>query len=105
MLFQSLARRGVVISSGSYSGVISANSVMPKTMVLPAGTWLIVTSGYIAYDNSYHPFAVNLNYGKICKGMSPSCVVKLDAQSTISISNILGREATAVDLVLFAISL
>ena len=78
---------------------------MPKTIVLPAGTWLLLTSGYIAYDNSYQPFAIKLNSGKIYRGMNPSCVVKLDEQSTISILNILGTEVTVVDLVLLAISL
>ena len=78
---------------------------MPKTMVLPAGTWLITTSGYVGYNNAYQSFGIGLNSGQNVNGMCPSWVVKLDTQSTIYIWNILGETVTAYELALWAISL
>ena len=78
---------------------------MPETMVLPAGTWLIITSGYVGYNNAYQPFGIGLNSGQSVNGMCPSWVVKLDTQSKIYIWNILGETVTAYELVLWGISL
>ena len=104
-LNSNLKNRGVIISSEKYSGEISAYSFMPETMVLPAGTWLIATSGYIGYNNGYQPFGIGLNDGQKVNGICPSWVVKLDTQSKIYIWNILGETVTAYELVLWAISL
>lgn len=104
-LNNNLKNRGVIVSSEKYSGEILANSFMPKTMVLSAGTWLISTSGYVGYNNEYQPFGIGLNSGQKVNGMSPSWVVKLDTQSTIYIWNILGGTVTAYDLALWAVSI
>ena len=91
-----LSNVGQVYTSDTYTGQIAANGYAAK-LTLPAGEWLINTSGYAYSADSDVPIPFGLGIGAnsnvSVKGWNPCWYLSISAQTDVYIKNFLSNGA------------
>jgi len=98
-----LTEIGVIRSSNSYTGTITANNFSPETLTLPKGTWCISTYGYVSDGVNYQIMGIGVNSGALIKGLNPCWNLTINATTTFYAWNILGATINAYNLTLQAV--